>query len=152
MPDTNREFQFRPYDGFGAIHFGMTFTAVGELLAPPDWIDSNSRGERNEGRKSGISIRYDVQNGGAVEAGFVPRTRDRIIYDGVDLCSAPDVVRFLLERDPEPFEYFGFLVFAAIGLTATGFHDDDESQRAITVFKRGRWDWALATAERWRPV
>ena len=34
-------------------------------------------------------------------------------------------------------EHVGFWVFLAIGVTSTGYHDGDRSQRAVTVFPRG---------------
>ena len=37
-------------------------------------------------------------------------------------------------------EYVGFIVFLGLGLTLTGFHDGNDSQRAVTAFARGRWD------------
>jgi hypothetical protein len=40
----------------------------------------------------------------------------------------------------------GFLVFTRLGVTTTGYHDDDESQRALTIFPRGTWDLLLEKA------
>ena len=38
----------------------------------------------------------------------------------------------------------GFIVLLNLGITLTGFHDDDIYQRAVTVFARGRWDGQLS--------
>ena len=37
-------------------------------------------------------------------------------------------------------EVLGFLVFDRIGVTTTGYHDDDEDDLAITVYPRGAWN------------
>lgn len=49
----------------------------------------------------------------------------------------PDPNPVLLALDPEPLEFVGFWFFLALGVTTTGYHDDDPSQRAVTVFVRG---------------
>jgi hypothetical protein len=37
----------------------------------------------------------------------------------------------------DPLESLGFLVFLRLGFTTTGYHDDDESQRTLVLFKEG---------------
>lgn len=58
-----------------------------------------------------------------------------------------DPMPLLLQHDPEPMAFYGFIVFLKIGVTCTGFHDDDSSQRAITVFRRGLWDRFIPKAK-----
>lgn len=38
------------------------------------------------------------------------------------------------------FETSGSIVIPEIGMTFTGFHDDNEADKAVTVFPLGRWD------------
>ena len=52
----------------------------------------------------------------------------------------------MLKLDPDPLERVGFLVFTRIGITTTGYHDGDESQRAITVCPRDTYDGFLKKA------
>ncbi|EIJ45150.1 hypothetical protein GWL_45900 [Herbaspirillum sp. GW103] len=46
----------------------------------------------------------------------------------------------MVNLDGNPYESVGFIVLLNLGITLTGFHDDDIYQRAVTVFTRGRWD------------
>jgi len=34
----------------------------------------------------------------------------------------------------------GFIVLLSLGVAFTGFHDDDESQKAVSVFGKGSYD------------
>jgi len=86
------------------------------------------------------------ENDMVVEVGFRPRTV-HLKFRGTDVWTSDeqkDPLWQLLRQDPQPVEFRGFLVFKALGVTVTGYHDDDESQRAITCFVRGRWDELLA--------
>jgi hypothetical protein len=58
----------------------------------------------------------------------------------------PDPNPVLLRLDPEPVERLGLLVFRRLGVTTTGYHDDDESDRALTVYAPGTWDEQLLMA------
>lgn len=58
----------------------------------------------------------------------------------------PDPNPLLLRADPAPLERLGFLVFNRLCVTTTGYHDDDESQRALTVYPPGKWDELLGKA------
>ena len=106
-------------------------------------------GDRDEswGPRNEINIGYG--EGGCVNhVGFSPgafelRLRNEVIWT---TQSHDDPNPKLLVIDCEPKESLGFLVFRMIGLTTTGYHDDDPSQYAITVFPRGAWDRLLGKA------
>jgi hypothetical protein len=126
-----------PYDGVDGLKFGMSPEQVAEALGPPSEITSNDLGEREERRDSQVPvIRYG--DSGIVEFSFLPETP--AIVDGENVFDEEDPVAFLLSKDPSPYECLGFLIFLNLGLTLTGYHDEDASQRAITVFARGRWE------------
>lgn len=72
-----------------------------------------------------------------VEFAFVPGCR--VILEGVSIFECADPLEHLVQLDPEPFTSFGFVVFLKIGVTLTGFHDQDTSQRALCLFTRERW-------------
>jgi hypothetical protein len=59
---------------------------------------------------------------------------------GVHPFEDSDALTQLCRLDGAPREALGSIVLRRIGVTMGGFHDKDESQRAITVFSRGRWD------------
>ena len=126
-----------PYVGASPVLFGMDAAAIAALLGAPAVVHTNMLGERDESR-GGVGIRYSVADSGVVEVAFVPG--EVLFFEERNLLEHPDPVAVLSRSDPTPFEFLGFLVFFGLGVTVTGFHDDDPAQRAVTVFRRGRWD------------
>jgi hypothetical protein len=59
---------------------------------------------------------------------------------GIDVFKDTDAFAKLIKEGRKPFEYMGFVILLDLGVTLTGFHDNDESQKALTAFARGRWD------------
>ena len=131
------DFRLVPYVAVEPIFFGMSGSDVEQLLGKPHAVTINTRGERDEQRGS-ISVRYAVGDGGVVEVAFIPGVK--VSYEGCNLFEVNDVVAFLSRYDEELYEFVGFLISLKLGVTLTGFHDKDGSQKAITVFDRGRWD------------
>ncbi|ADE53895.1 hypothetical protein Caka_0872 [Coraliomargarita akajimensis DSM 45221] len=97
---------------------------------------TNSRNEIEESR-DGLVIRYDET--GIVEFAFTPDSAEPV-FRGISLFHQEDPISELLQFDPNPVECFGFILFLRVGITVTGYHDNTPSQRAITCFRRGRWD------------
>jgi len=128
---------FTPYVGAGPILFDMKPTDVEVVVGKPNSTSISGRGELEEYRGD-ITVRYDSETNGVVEISFGPD--GGLTLDDQDLYNSGDVTKFLLSKDSSPVDCFGFLLFLDIGLAATGFHDDDEDQRAISIFRRGRWD------------
>jgi len=129
------KFKIRPFVGVGNAEFGMTPLEIEAVLGPSISVKTTNRGEREEIREN-IAVRYGDR--GVIEFAFLPEADLGI--DDFDLFGAPDPVGVLLGYDPSPKECFGFLIFLKIGVAITGYHDGDESQRAITTFQPGRWD------------
>jgi hypothetical protein len=130
-------FVLRPYIGADPLSFDMDSFAVAAVLGPPQAVKINRLGERAENRR-GVGIRYSAADGKVAEIGLVPS--ESLVFEGHDLLHNPDPVGVLMTFDPVPLESVGFLVFLELGVTLTGFHDDDVSQQAATIFRRGRWD------------
>ncbi|MGU3163880.1 hypothetical protein [Vibrio cholerae] len=128
---------FTPYVGVGPIRFGMDPSDVGKVLGKPDSISTSGRGETEEHRGD-ITIRYDSETNCVVEMSFCPDSD--LMLDNERLYSSNDLTKYLMSKDPQPVECFGFLLFLNLGIAATGFHDDDADQLAISVFIKGRWD------------
>ncbi|MGI0120190.1 hypothetical protein [Zooshikella sp. RANM57] len=131
------ELNLIPYVGVGPISFGMAPKEVEAVLGRPDSISTSGRNELEEHRGE-ITIRYDSETNGVVEISFGPESG--LMLDGVYLYSSSDLTKYLLSKDPHPVECFGFLLYLNLGIAATGFHDGDEDQKAISVFQKGRWD------------
>jgi len=139
MMYTNMEhiFEIVSYVGAKPLLFGLTETQAEGLVGLPMRTTLNNLGERNAQYES-FSIRYSPQNGMLVEVGF--SSSAKVAIHGVELFQEIEMFPKLLREDSCPYEYFGFVILLDLGITITGFHDNDPSQRAITAFARGRWD------------
>lgn len=134
---TKPSFYLRPYVGVNDVRFGMRPAEVSVLLGPPDVVDLNGFGEQDHYHGS-LRVAFGVHDEGVVEFGLTPACS--AVIDGVSLFDADDPIAVLIHLDRDPQLLFGFLVFQAIGITLTGFHDADVSQRAVCLFARGRFD------------
>jgi hypothetical protein len=135
-----------PFEGAAPIRFGMHRSQVAEILGIPSFV-----GEENDRWGPGleINIEYD-KNGMVYHLGLCPGDYE-LRFEGQILWSPndhPDPNPMFLTRDPEPYECVGFLVFAKLGVTTAGYHDDDPSQRSVVVYTPGAWDEMLVKAKR----
>jgi len=124
-----------PYDAIGPVHFGMNEIEVRGLFGNPEAVTKDKRGN--------TVLRYEdkiatIAAEGLVEVGFLPDASISVF--GINPFSDPEAFEKLCELDGDPKEVLGFIILLNLGLTMTGFHDGDESQKAITVFSRDRWD------------
>ena len=137
------DWTIHPYVGVGQLKFGMTPDEVAAILGPPEGSRPvASTGELRERReKSALQAVYAAGDRRLVELGFSPPIAG-LEFDGVRLFTSPshDALREILRRDPAPLADVGFVVFFDLGLSLTGFDDDDEDDKAVTVFDKGRWD------------
>jgi len=132
MPD----FLLFPYVGARPILFDMSVPDVERVVGPPVSVGTTYYGKREEWRGP-VSIRYSKFDQRVIDIAFLPQAR--LFYEGVDLFRKDDLIGFLSQYD-QPYESVGFVVFLTLGITVTGFHDNDESQKAIVAFKNGRMD------------
>jgi hypothetical protein len=138
------EFDVYPYVGALPVRFGTARADVPALIGLPA-----KPGRKNEDWFDSIRVGYS-ETGGVADFGFGPRDGS-LSFLGRLLWNADrieDPMPLLLSHDSAPLEFYGYLIFEKIGVTCTGFHDDDHSQRAITVFRRGHWDHILPKAKR----
>jgi hypothetical protein len=130
------DFTLVPQKGALPLTFEMTPTEVQSAVGPPESSEVNDSGELEE-RRAHLIVRYSSLDSLVVEIAFLPAAK--VWYKGHDLFRERSSLQFLSREDP-PYEFVGFLIFLGLGITLTGFHDNDESQKAITVFRAGRWD------------
>jgi len=138
------EFDIYPYVGALPVRFGAARDDM------PHYVSSTAKpGKKNEDWFGSVRVAYSDE-GKVVELGFGPHDV-ALSFLGISLWSGDrieDPMPLLLSHDSDPFEFYGFIVFEKIGVTCTGFHDDDRGQRAITVYRRGLWDRHLLKAKR----
>lgn len=139
-------FDLKPHIGAGHLRFGMTYAMVEELIGAASRKKKGFLGETIEYRReNGLLTTYGLNTNELVEVGF-SRNIIELEYEGIKLFTDPprDVFSSLVNIDGSPYESVGFIVLLNLGMTLTGFHDDDIYQRAVTVFARGRWDGQLS--------
>lgn len=126
-----------PYSHVGAIRFGMRLAELPGMLNSPINSVTNHRGEC-EYTFGKFSVRFSSEKGTVVEVGLLPGSGAEI--NGIDIFNSRTAFEELIAIDDNPFEYMGFIVLLKLGITLTGFHDQDVSQQAVTAFSLGRWD------------
>jgi hypothetical protein len=130
-------FTIEPFVGALPIRFGMTPAEVEAELGPPQEVLPNPFGHRGELRDTS-SIGYSATDNRVVEIVFRPGAR--VSFDGHDIFSDPEIIGFFRRYDPVPYLFVGFIIFPKLGIRLSGFHDGDETQKAVAVAAKGQWD------------
>ncbi|EMI42891.1 hypothetical protein RRSWK_04704 [Rhodopirellula sp. SWK7] len=113
----------------------MTPDETESLLGVPQRKSTNFRKE--------LTYDYEAFNVGfsnsklVTHVGFVPGAS--VEYDGQPLLTA-ESFRRLVQLDADAKEVLGFVVLLNLGIAFTGFHDNDDSQKAVTAFERGSYE------------
>lgn len=131
-----KQMNIYPYVGIDSIKFGMNSKEVRDVLGEPNSVSTSGLGEEEENYED-MTIRYCIENNKVVEISFDPDSG--VMLDGEYLYSQSNLTKYLLFKDPNPVECYGFLIFLGLGIATTGFHDFDEDQKAISIFSKGRW-------------
>ncbi|MET3120391.1 hypothetical protein AAKU64_004643 [Undibacterium sp. GrIS 1.8] len=141
--DVKTDFELFPYIGAGELSFDMKQKNVETLLGAPDSVSTNFLKQRVEFR-SFMNAAYSADEGSLIHLGF-GRQMEGVKYKDIFLFTEQEdvVLQRLIREDQQPFIYLGFIVLLNLGITLTGFHDQDTSQKAITLFSRGTWDKRL---------
>lgn len=136
------KFDIKPYVGVGGLRFGMDRAKIEQLIGTASRKKKGFSGETTEYRRdNGLLITYDSGTNEVVEIGF-SRNILELECEDIKIFAEPpqEVFKKLASLDGNPYESVGFIVLLKLGITLTGFHDDDINQRAVTAFTRGRWD------------
>ncbi|TBN12839.1 hypothetical protein EYC79_11525 [Agrobacterium cavarae] len=126
-----------PGEGLGNLKFGMGISEV--LRALGQEKDRTVRDDVTE-------LYFDNYLNVAFRDGILfqigaTRYSTGIMYKNIDIFSAePLSVLRMIEADAGgAFEMYGFIVFLPLGLSLTGFHDDDLENKAMTVAVLDEW-------------
>jgi len=136
-------FDIEPFVGALPVRFGMPRAEVHRLLGPPEashpiWDGSGTTDNWNESR---VNVGYGTDQA-VKHVGFSPGGYE-LSLRGVPLWSLaeqPDPNPALLRFDPAPVETVGILVYPALGVSTSGYHDGDEAQLSLTASPAGTWD------------
>lgn len=131
------KFTIEPFVGPLPLRFGMSAEEVRAILGPPVIAFPDHFGNPTENREN-VNVGYSAADGALVEVVFTPGTT--LLYQGQNLFLIPDPIGLLRQADSNPQLWVGDLIFLKLGLGMSGFHDHDESQKAISLVRRGHWD------------
>jgi hypothetical protein len=132
-----RRFDIHPLKGPLPIRFGMSESDIEAVLGPPLGKSKNRRGEPDWDYGE-FAIRFAKDGTGVDEVSFLPAAY--VMFDRLDLFNDAGAFNDVIKRSKEVYECVGFIVLPELGVTFTGFHDNNESDKAISVFRKGRWD------------
>ena len=137
----NTDFEIFPYSGAGLLSFGMKIQDVENLIGPPDNISKNHLNQRVEFR-SFMNVGYTAQDPASLNHIGFGRQMIGVRYRNIMLLKENEstVLKKLYDEDSQAFIYLGFVIFINLGITLTGFHDEDVNQKAVAVFPHGIWD------------
>ena len=128
------------YSGSGGAKFGMTPGEIETILGAPDSVGSNYFKQRIEYR-SFMNVGYSTHDNLAVHFGFGPQMIGTKFNDIFLFKEDPkNVLKKIVTQDGSPFLCYQLVVLLNLGLTLSGFHDNDESQKGVTLFERGTYD------------
>jgi hypothetical protein len=130
-----------PYEEVQPLRFGMVEADIVAILGPPGKKLRTRKGEHDL-RYEDCSIRLASDSGQMVEIGFYPDAD--VLIDGINLFQSPQSYRTLLAKDGGTLEFAGVLFLPSYGITLTGFHDLNASERSVTAFVKGRLDHLLS--------
>ncbi|MCL6655420.1 hypothetical protein A6R70_24425 [Agrobacterium rubi] len=126
-----------PGQGLGNLEFGMTMSDVGCILGQEK--DRSIRDEVTELYFENY-LNLAFRDGALFQIGATHYTKG-VTYKNIDVLSAEplSVLKAMEVEDGEAFENYGFIVFLKLGVSLTGFHDDDLDNKAVTVAVLEEW-------------
>lgn len=124
-----------PYTAVGPVKFGMSLGRVRNLLGEPSILTKNRRGDLVL-RYAGLHVTVSVER--VVEVEVLPETP--LSLAGVDVFGDPSALKALCGLDGDAQHCLGAIILMNLGISLTGFHDGNESQKSVTAFARGRFD------------
>lgn len=132
-------FDIRPFHGVGPLELGMQPEDVHRVLGEPRSVSRSRQGERSDNYPH-LTASYAKGTDKLVELGIGSQVDVR--FQGVSLFSDPRALDVLVAADGGPLESVGFIVFPSIGVVLADFDSDQDSDRVVGVFEKGRWDAA----------
>lgn len=85
-----------------------------------------------------VNVGFEKESGLATHFGFGRLSAVR--FHGLDVFGDPTAWQSIVRMSSDCHEWVGFLICCDLGIQLSGFHDDDASQLAISVFPRGDYE------------
>lgn len=126
-----------PDQGLGDLKFGMTVGEVRSVLGQE--LDRSVRDEITEIYFENY-LNLAFRNDALYRIGAT-RYSSGITYKNTDIFAAEplSVLKAMEAEAGGAFEMYGFIVFPKLGLSVTGFDDDDVENKAMTISVPEEW-------------
>jgi hypothetical protein len=125
-----------PYVGALPIRFGMKPDDVAGVVGAASRVFPGVFGTTAEERPN-LMIGYTENENSVFEINCHVGTI--LLYRGTDLLTHPGPIEYLRQFDATPVLWVGLVLFLHLGIQLSGFHDADESQRAISMVMKETW-------------
>lgn len=109
---------------------------VHRILGEPRSVSRSRQGERSDSYPH-LTASYARGTDELGELGISSQVD--VQFQGVSLFSDPKALDVLIAADGGPLESVG-AIFPFIGVVLGDFDSDQESDRVVSIFQRGRWD------------
>lgn len=134
--------------GVGSIKFGMQRVEIYNEIG----MSSRSRKSRFSSEvtefwyENGLQLTFSDQES-LLEVSLYP-SLSCVEFRGIRLFEEPgvDVMKKLRDLDHNPLEKVGVTIFLKLGIAVTGFLNENDDQKSVSVFAEGRWSPASGTA------
>lgn len=125
------------YNNVNGLIFGSSEVDAIAVFGEPVSRKTNRESER-ELHFSDFILRFDAISGGLREVTLLPFCEGMINGDAVFWDDR--FLQWLALHDKNLIEVLGFVLSLKVGVAISGFHDDDEAEKAIHMFRYGDWD------------
>lgn len=128
------------YVSVDGVKFGADETALILRFGAPKQRRKN-REQELELWFDGFILRLEANSGAFRECTLLPSFV--VALNGKPISWGAEFLTRLSADDPDLRLVHGFVISLRLGVALSGFHDGDESQKAIHFFRRGDWDMFL---------
>jgi hypothetical protein len=125
------------YTDINGVPFGAGKTEVISVFGKPA-NQTKNREREEEFHFTDFILRFDASTNRLREASLLPGCKGTI--NGSPVLWDRRFLSWLAAEDEDLQEVLGFVLSLKLGLALSGFHDDDDSQKAIHAFRFGDWD------------
>lgn len=129
--------QINSYKDINGLAFKSREADAIAVFGQPVRRDKN-REQEKELHFSDFILRFDASSDDFREITLLPGCAGAI--NGNLISWDDNFLRWLVSEDQDLKEVLGFVLSLKLGIAISGFHDDDESEKAIHAFRYGDWD------------
>ena len=128
-----------PFVSVGEVRFGDSSEQVKAVLGGPNSSTCKGNSTSNWYGDIEVTFRDDI----VVDIGVA--YPQEVTLEGVDIFSDPQGWKKICDLDGEPKSSYGIVVLPKFGVSFSGIHDGNDSQRSVGAFRKGLWDAILPT-------